>query len=67
MGFSQNDLIPYIKDWSRGLSNNLKAITQENIKAFNKYVRRRTLEKFSEEKINRALEEAWKEADCWEE
>jgi hypothetical protein len=67
MGFSQNDLIPYIKDWSRGLSNSLRAITQENIKAFNKYVRRRVLEKFSEEKINRALEEAWKEAGCWEE
>jgi hypothetical protein len=66
MGLSHKDLSPYIKDWSRGLSSDPKDITQENIKAFNRYMRRRALESFSEEKINQAVESAWKEAGCLE-
>lgn len=66
MGLSHKDLPPYIKDWSRGLSSDPKDITQENIKAFNRYMRRRALERFSEEKINQAVESAWREAGCLE-
>lgn len=66
MKLSQKDLAPYIKDWSHGLCQDAHAITQENIKAFNRYMRKKALEQMSEEEISRALESAWKAAGCLE-
>jgi len=61
LDLTQSKLGPYVKEWSRGLWDSAKDITQENIKAFNKFMTRKASEVKGEDVVREAVSKALQE------